>query len=103
MSPIILNLRHYNTPVVEGIVQPSSNAGYQLDRLPYHKYHHRNGYRLEDYPESSPGHRGCRHHNRCSHVRWSQGLTSVQPRIADQGGGSGSNIPGASFPMWSTV
>ena len=69
MSPTTLNLRHYNTPVVEGIVQPSSNTGYQMDRLPYHKYHHRDGYRKRNSSKFAEGDCCGRHHNRCGHVR----------------------------------
>ena len=68
MSLIIMNLRHYNTPTLEGIVQPSSNTGYQVDRLPYHRNHHRDRYRLDYHPEPAPRYRRGIHHNRCSHV-----------------------------------
>ena len=53
--------------------------------------------------ESSACDRGSRHHNRRCHVRRAQGLTPVQPGVANQGGGSGINNPGASFPIWSCM
>ena len=105
MSLSILNLRHYNTPVVEGIVHPSSNTGYKMDRLPDHKYHHRDRHGQRNFAESSARDRGRSHYNRCGHVRRSEELTPVTPGEATetQGRGSGTNIPGASFPIWSTV
>ena len=106
MSLIISNLRHYNTPTLEGIVQPSSNTGYQVDRLPDHQYHPRNGYRLGNPPESAPSNRGSGHHNRCGYVRRSQGIVQLVPvplGLVTQGRGSGINSPGASFPIRSHV
>ena len=101
MSLIITNLRHYNTPTLEGIVQPSSDTGYRMDRLPYHKYHNRNGHWFSNYPESSESDRGRIDYNRRGHVRRSESLTPVQPGIASKGRGSRENISGASFPIWS--
>ena len=103
MSPMIQSLRHYNTPVIEGIVHPSSNTGYQLDRLPNHQYHHRDRHGFGHPSEPAASNRGSRDHNRRGHVRRSQELTPVQSWVASQGGGSGTNIPGASFPIWSTL
>ena len=103
MSLTILNLRHYNTPTVEGIVQPSSNTGYQLDRLPYHKYHHRNGYRQRNSPKLVTRDRGSRDHNRRGHVRGPEELVPTTGLANTQGRGSGINSPGASFPIWSCV
>ena len=103
MSPTILNLRHYNTPTLEGIVQPSSNTGYQMDRLPYLEYHHRDGYRLGNPPEPAPGHRGRSHHNRRGHVRRSQGLVPVISGIASQVGGFKINHLEAPIPIWGTI
>ena len=103
MSPTILNLRHYNTPVVEGIVHPSSNTGYQMDRLPDHKYHNRDGHRLSNFAEFAESHRGRSDHNRCSHVRRAEELIRVMPGEAGKSRGSRENISGASFPIWSTI
>ena len=99
MSPTIMNLRHYNTPVVEGIVQPSSNTGYQMDRLPYHKYHHRDRHGQCHTPEPASSNRCSRHHNRCGHVRRPEELVLVTPGTASKGRGSGDTISGASFPI----
>ena len=54
--------------------------------------------------ELAPGHRGRSDHNRCSHVRRAEGLVPAQSGVATtQGGGSRTNILGASFPIWSTI
>ena len=52
--------------------------------------------------ESSARDRGRSDHNRCSHVRRAEELTPI-PGEAGKGGGFGTNIPGASFPIWSTI
>ena len=103
MSLVILNLRHYNTPTVEGIVHPSSNIGYQMDRLPDHKYHNRDGYRLSNFAKFAESNCGRSDHNRRGYVRRAEGLTLMLSGKASQGRGSGRNIPGASFPIWSTI
>jgi len=102
VSLTILNLRHYNTPTLEGIVHSSSDTGYQVDRLLNHEHHHRDGYWLGNTSESSPCHRSRSDHNRCGYVRREESLTPVAPGVATQGRGSGENISGASFPIWST-
>ena len=84
-----------------------------IDRLPHEgkdivrssgkletRVHHRYGYRLGYPPEPASSNRCSRHHNRCGHVRRSQELTPITSGIAEtQGRGSGTNIPGASFPI----
>ncbi len=103
MSPTILNLRHYNTPVVEGIVQSSSDTGCQVDRLPNHKYYHRDRHGERHNPEPSPGHRGRFDHNRRGHVRRAEGLDPAMSGTVGQSRGSGGNTLGASFPIWGTI
>ena len=69
-----------------------------IDRLPYEgkdivrssgkpetRVHHRDRHWLGNPPEPAPGHRGRSHHNRCGHVRRSEGLTAAQPGIASRG------------------
>ena len=103
MSPTILNLRHYNTPAVEGIVHPSSNTGYQVDRFPYHKYHNRDRHGFGHPAKSSASDRRSRDHNRGCDVSRAEGLDrrliSVTPGMASKSGGFGENIFGASFSI----
>ena len=90
----------YRLPQVgKEIVHP---VGKPSDKV-HHQHHHRNGHRLGNPSEPAPSNRGRSDHNRCSHVRWAEGLTLLIPGIASNGGGSGRNIPGASFPIWSTI
>ena len=104
MSQIITNLRHYNTPALEGIVHPSSNTGYQMDRLPDHQHHQRHGYRVGNPAEPASSNRCSRHHNQRGYVRRAEELTPVQPGVTNtQGRGSRNNNPGASFPIWGTI
>ncbi|KKN59667.1 hypothetical protein LCGC14_0539940 [marine sediment metagenome] len=73
MSLIILKLRHYNTPGTrksEGIVQSSSNTGYKSDRLPDHKYHHRNRHRFSNPAEPAPCDRLRLHPDRRRDEHW---------------------------------
>ena len=79
MSLIILNLRHYNTPALEGIVQPSSNTGYEADRLSNHQHHNRNRYWFRHPPEPAPGDRGGRDPDRRGHVNREEGLRMAPP------------------------
>ena len=70
MSLIIKRIRHYNTPsnhreVVEGIVQAPSNRWVKTDRLPYHKYHHRDRYWQCYTAESASSNRCSLHPHRC--------------------------------------
>jgi len=95
--PAIPNLKHYNTPVIEGIVQPGSDTGYRMDRLPDHEHYNRDRHGFSYPSEPSEGNRGGCDHNRCGYVRRSQGLiTTAGP---GQNRGFGAISSRASFPM----
>ena len=55
------------------------------------------------FAEPAPCHRGRSDHNRRGYVRWPQELTLKTSGKASQGRGSGSDIPRASFLIWSTI
>lgn len=74
----------------------------RCDRFIDHKYHHRDGYRIRNFAESSTSNRSSCDHNRSRDVRRSEELVP-NPGISSRGRGFGNNSPGASFPIWSTV
>ena len=66
-----------------------------IDRLPHEgkdivrssgkletRVHHRNGYRLGYTAKFAASNRGSGHHNRCSHVRWSEELVLMTSGLA---------------------
>ena len=97
MSPTILNLRHYNTPAVEGIVQSSSDTGYQVDRLPDHQHHNRDRHGFGHPAKSSASDRRSCDYNRSCDVSRAEGLIPVTSGTASKSGGFGEYILGASF------
>ena len=70
MSHTILNIRHYKTPTLEGIVHPSSNTGNQLDRLSHYQYHNRNRYGQRHPAESSARDSRCSNPDRRGDEHW---------------------------------
>jgi len=64
------------------IVHP---VGKPSDKV-HHQHCNRNGYRLGNTSESSPGHRGRSDHNRCSHVRRAEQRLGNNPSREGRGG-----------------
>ncbi len=69
-------------------------------RQPDHKYHNRDRHGQRNPAKFASGNRGGCNYHRCRYVRRAQELVP-NSGIAIQGGGSGENSPGASFPIWS--
>ena len=73
------------------------------DRQPDQQYYNRDRHGERNPSEPAPCHRGRSDHNRRGYVRWPQELTLKTSGKASQGRGSGSDIPRASFLIWSTI
>ena len=99
MPPKCVETIYHLPQVGKEIVQPSRKL---LD-IKHNQHHNRNRYGQRHPSESSAGDRGCSHHNRCGHVRRSQGITLLQAGGASKGRGFGENISEASFPIWGTI
>jgi len=59
---------------------------FRRNRLPYLEYRHRDGYRLGNTSESSPGHRGRSDHNRCGYVCRTEFRLGNNPSRESRGG-----------------